>query len=114
MRFRLSALRSALVVSGLALAGGIALHASPAQARVFVGVGIGAPFYWGPGYYAPYYYGPPVVYAPPPVVYSAPPQVSYSAPPPQFYYYCDNLAGYYPQVSACPSGWRQVQPPARQ
>jgi hypothetical protein len=54
------------------------LVAVPAQARVFIGVGI--PFY-APGFYpAPYYYPPPVYYAPPPVVY-APPQQNYSQVP---------------------------------
>jgi hypothetical protein len=53
-----------------------ALAASPAHARVFVGIGI--PFY-GPGFYPPPYYyppPPPVYYAPPPPVVYAPPQAS--------------------------------------
>ncbi len=55
--------------------------ASPAQARVFIGIGV--PFF-GPGFYpAPYYYPPPVYYAPPPAYY-APPPVVY-APPQQSY-----------------------------
>jgi hypothetical protein len=56
----------------------IGLAAHPANARVFVGIGI--PF---PGFYpAPYYYPPPpVYYPPPPVVYAPPPQV-YAPPPP--------------------------------
>lgn len=52
--------------------------AVPAQARVFVGVGIGVPFF-GPGFFpGPYYYPPPVYYVPPPVYYT-PPQ-TYSPP----------------------------------
>lgn len=59
------------------------LAAGAADARVFVGVGIGVPFY-GPGYYGPPpYYPPPVYYAPPPVYYPPPPPVVYS--PPQTY-----------------------------
>lgn len=58
----------------LALVGGLTvIGVSAAQARVFVGIGLGVP---GPFYYAP----PPVVYAPPPVVYAAPP-TAYVAPP---------------------------------
>jgi len=48
---------------------------APAQARVWVGVGI--PF-WGPGFYPPpYYYPPPAYYPPPPPVVYAPPPQSY-------------------------------------
>lgn len=57
----------------------------PAEARVFVGVGIGIPAY--PAYYPPppvYYPPPPVYYAPPPppVVIYQQPQPVYAAPPP--------------------------------
>jgi hypothetical protein len=48
-----------------------------ANARVFVGVGIGVP--------GPFYYGPPVYYAPPPVYY-APPPAYYPPPAPPVYY----------------------------
>jgi len=53
----------------------LGLASVPAQARVFVGLGFGVPFY-GPGYYPPpvYYPPPPVYYAPPPPVYYVPPQ----------------------------------------
>lgn len=63
----------------------VALAPGQANARVFVGVGVGG--YYRPHYayaYPPYYpyYGPPVVYAPPPVVYAPPPAVvTYAAPP---------------------------------
>ena len=71
----LSILRRATVAVALCAAM-MGLAGSPAQARVFIGLGV--PFY-GPGYYppAPYYYPPPpVYYAPPPTVY-APPQPQY-------------------------------------
>lgn len=90
----------------LAGAAGLAFLPISAQARVYVGVGIGAPWY---GYPGPYYYAPPpVVYAPP--VYVAPPPVEPTnvAPQAQTWYYCDNPQGYYPYVNACSSGWRQV------
>jgi hypothetical protein len=53
------------------------LAVSPANARVFIGIGI--PFYgpgfYGPGYYpGPYYYPPPAYYPPPPPVVYSPPQ----------------------------------------
>jgi hypothetical protein len=65
-----------MTVAIVLFAAGLGVAASPADARVFVGIGI--PF---PGFYpAPYYYPPPPVYYPPPVVY-APPQV-YAPPPP--------------------------------
>lgn len=109
-------LKSVLALGALVLGTGLALTPSPAAARVFVHVGI------GPAFYAPYpyyYYPPPVVYYPPPAYYYAPPPVVYATPPAptplapqaQTWYYCDNPKGYYPYVSNCASGWRQV--PAR-
>lgn len=58
------------------------LAANPAQARIFVGVGV--PFYgFGPTFVTPpYYYPPPVYYAPPPVYYT--PQPAYSPPAPAY------------------------------
>lgn len=55
--------------------------APPAQARVFVGIGIPlfAPFYYPP----PVYYPPPPVYYPPPPVVYAPPPPAFSPAPPQ-------------------------------
>jgi hypothetical protein len=95
-------------VAAFALAGAFFLPAAPAVARVFVHFGI--PLF-GPAYPYPYYYGPPpVIYAPPPVVYTPPP-APVVAPQAQTWYYCDNPQGYYPYVSQCGSGWRQV--PAR-
>jgi hypothetical protein len=81
MSLPMQSLRRATVAIALC-ATFVGLAASPAHARVFIGVGI--PFY-GPGFYpAPYYYPPPAYY-PPPVVYAppqnfAPPQ-SYVPPP---------------------------------
>jgi hypothetical protein len=108
------AAKALLGLTGLGLAAGLMLSAPPAEARVFVSVGV--PFYgccgpyYGGGY--PYYAPPPVVYAPPPVVYAPP----VYAPPPQqpiaqqaqTWYYCDNPKGYYPYVQQCGNGWRQT------
>lgn len=103
-------LKSGLALGGLALAA-LMLPSGAAQARVFVSVGV--PFYGCCGY--PYYYGPPpVVYAPPvyyppPVVYTPPPVAPTPvAPQASTWYYCDNPKGYYPYVSTCNAGWRQV------
>jgi hypothetical protein len=56
---------------------------------------------------------PAIVVAPPPpppppapVVVQVAPQPT--APPPQFWYYCDNPAGYYPYVASCSTPWREV------
>ena len=106
-------LMTALVLGGLTLVAASGAVA-PAQARVWVGIGV-AP--WGyPGYYPdPYYYGypPPVVYAPPPAYYApAPaPMPQATGPAPQAaanWYYCANPQGYYPYVPTCSVAWRQV------
>ena len=51
--------------------------AVPAEARVYFGVGVGAPLYGYHGppsyYYAPRVIVPPTVYAPPPAMYAPPP-----------------------------------------
>lgn len=109
--------KSAVVVGALAFGGGLALMPAPALAdRVFVHVGV--PFCCGPYYYYP---PPPVVYYPPAPYYYGPPPVAYAPPPSapptpvqpqaQTWYYCDSPKGYYPYVSNCSTGWRQV--PAR-
>jgi hypothetical protein len=72
------------------------------------------PYHYGAYYYGrPYYYGyaPPVVVTPPPVVV-APPPTTYveRAPAPQYWHYCQDPAGYYPDVQQCPGGWVQVPP----
>lgn len=112
----------AIVLGGVIALGvgalGIGL-ATPAQARVFVGIGIGvplfapplfapplfAPWYYPPAFYAPRYLPPPVVYAPP-VAYQQ--QPTYVAPQKPVWYYCDNPRGYYPYVGSCQEGWRTV------
>jgi hypothetical protein len=65
--------------------------------------------------YAPppaYYYPPPAYYPPQPVVVAPQPAPPTISPQAQTWYYCDNPQGYYPYVSSCYSGWRQV--PAQQ
>lgn len=94
-----------LVLTACLIAAGVSA-AAPAEARGFVSVGIGVPLF--PPYYA--YPPPPVVYAPP-VMYAAPPIVI--SQPQQYWYYCDNPAGYYPQVPQCPTPWRPVAPQPR-
>jgi hypothetical protein len=73
------------------------------------------PYYAYPHYryYGGYYYGyaPPVVVTPPPVVVTPPP-TSYveRAPVTQYWHYCHDPVGYYPDVQQCPGGWTQVPP----
>jgi hypothetical protein len=71
---------------------------------VFVGprVWVGSPYYYG----YPYYYR----YAPPPVVVTPPPTTYIERPAESYWYYCQDPAGYYPQVAQCPGGWIQVPP----
>src|SRR5581483_6364449 len=74
-------------VLAIGLAGAAIWGAPPAEARVFVGVGVGVPLYAPP---PPVYYPPPAYYAPPPPppAYYTPPPASggpapgYTAPPP--------------------------------
>ena len=73
----------------LVLMGGVTLASKPAEARVFVHVGVGCCGYypgWGyPAYYySPYYYP---YYAPAPVVYAAPPPMVYAPAPAPFVSY---------------------------
>jgi hypothetical protein len=73
------------------------------HAHVFIGPG-----WWGPPVWvAPY----PGYGAPPPVVVVPGPPPAYVEPAPQHWYFCDSPQGYYPQVSQCPGGWREVSPP---
>jgi len=83
---------------------------------VFVGPGFWGPWWYGAGYpyysypyYSyPYYGGPPAVVQQDPQVY-----IQQSEPQPQtnYWYYCQNPQGYYPQVPQCPGGWMTVVPP---
>ena len=58
---------------------------------------VGGPFFWPPIYYDPAFYPGPasLMYVPPGADYS---------------YYCNDPAGYYPDVPSCPSGWLRVVP----
>lgn len=59
-----------------------------------------------------YFYPAPIypypTYVPPAIIVQQPPPVPSGLPPAQFWYYCDNPAGYYPYVAACNGPWRQV------
>jgi hypothetical protein len=66
-------------VIALGVGTAVSLTGTPAQARVFIGIGI--PFY-GPAFYPPpVYYPPPPVYYAPPVVYAPPPAQTYTPGP---------------------------------
>ncbi|MEY4730481.1 MAG: hypothetical protein RL020_1639 [Pseudomonadota bacterium] len=73
---------------------------------------IGAPFFWPYYAYAPVYYPQPVVVAPAPqVVYIEQAQAPIAPPQAQqYWYYCGNPQGYYPNVQQCPAGWQKVLP----
>jgi len=79
--------RTAITLAMLVTLVGWTSH--PAQARVFIGLGI--PLY-GPGYYYP----PPVYYPPPPVYYAPPPPAYY--PPPGY----EPPPGYAPSQTYAP------------
>ena len=68
-----------------ALVGIVLAFATPANARVWVGIGVpfGFGYYGPPAYYPPpaYYYPPPPAYYPPPPAYYPPPQASYAPVP---------------------------------
>lgn len=59
-----------------------------------------------------YFYPVPIypypTYVPPAIIVQLPPPVPTGLPPAQFWYFCDNPAGYYPYVAACPGPWRAV------
>jgi hypothetical protein len=77
---------------------------------VFFNFGVAAPYY--PYYYDPYpsypYYYPPAYYAPPAYYGAAPAQSAPMPAPTPSWYYCDNPQGYYPYVTSCAGGWREV------
>jgi hypothetical protein len=84
------------------------------------GVVIG-PGWWGPGWWNPYPYYPYYPYSPyypyyrqPPVVVEESPEL-YVQPAPkakesQYWYFCPEPKGYYPDVKKCPQGWLKVVP----
>ncbi len=59
-----------------------------------------------------YFYPVPIypypTYVPPAIIVQQAPPVPTGLPPAQFWYYCDNPAGYYPYVAACNGQWREV------
>ncbi len=69
-------------ISGFAVVvAAVCLLSAPAQARVFVNVGFGFPFFYGPAYYpASAYYAPPAYY------YGRGPYRYYYAPRGYYYY----------------------------
>jgi hypothetical protein len=78
------------------------------RSRVGVSFVVGAPF-WAPWYY-PAYYPPVVIERQPPVVYveqSPPAQI---VPQAGYWYYCQSLGKYYPEVRGCPENWVKVPP----
>src|SRR2546426_4778154 len=79
--------------------------------RVFLGVGVAAPFWWYPyGYAYPYPYAYPA-YSPPEVAESSPQtSIQPDTQAQQSCHDCQSPQGYYPYVKECPGGWQQVAP----
>lgn len=80
---------------------------------VFIGPGFGGAGWWGSYPYYPYY----PYYAAPPVIIQQPQSDMYVQPAPQaeetqYWYFCPDPQGYYPNVKKCPKGWMKVVPPA--
>ncbi len=75
-----------------------------------VGFFVGAPLFAAPFFYpySPYDY----YYYPPSPAYIQQPPPAYIQQPPnqQFWYFCPEANGYYPQVQVCPGGWQPVLP----
>ncbi len=114
-----------LVYAGLGVLMLLLATVMPSEAwsrnRVFIGPVIVSPWYgygpvwWGPPVWAnPYPYpwvgAYPYAYSPPVAVEPAPPPAYIEPAPQQVWYFCENPQGYYPYVSQCPGGWRQVVP----
>ncbi len=89
------------------------------------GIGVGRPpIFYGPGYwgypssgysiplfYRSYYYSPPTVVVPvTPPVYIQREQTTMTQTQINYWHYCLNPQGYYPDVQSCPEGWIQVAP----
>lgn len=59
-----------------------------------------------------YFYPEPIwpypTYVPPAIVLQQPPAVVAGVPPAQYWYFCDNPQGYYPNVATCSVPWRAV------
>ena len=87
----------------------LAASATPSLAWWRGGVWIGPGVVVGP----PVVVVPPPVYVQPPVVVEQPAPVYQEQSPQaaqQFWYYCQDPAGYYPYVKECPRGWQPVSP----
>lgn len=99
----------------LAAAGVVMVCALPAFAwhgghwggSVWIGPG------WGPVYPYPFYVGPPAVIERPVIIREPPPVYVEKAPSlrdEDYWYYCPDPQGYYPEVKKCPKGWLKVVP----
>lgn len=78
---------------------------------LYFGLPIYPRFYYSYPYYP--YYPPSIATVPssPPVYIERPaPPAMQQQFPGGYWYYCNNPEGYYPYVTDCPAGWRQVDP----
>ena len=80
--------------------GGHGGHGGRSSFSIMVGPG-----WWGWPFY-PYY----PYYPAPPVVIEKEPQVYMQQEESNYWYYCPDSRGYYPDVKKCPQGWLKVVP----
>ncbi len=111
-RHRRGVLMLGVLAAAIMLCASLVVPAS-AGGRVFVGVGVGLPF-WGPFPFAYPFPFPYAAFPPPVVVQSSPSAFVQQEPPTQapasYWYYCQASQAFYPYVNECPGGWLQVVP----
>jgi hypothetical protein len=78
---------------------------------VYIGSQMARPYYYQP-YPPPMAYQPPIVVQAPSPVYVTPTPSTVQTPPPvsnhSVWYFCESVNNFYPNVSSCPEGWKQV------
>ncbi len=77
-----------------------------------LGYGLGYGRYWPyySGYYSPYYCGYDGCYPPPVYIQRGDSTQAATGSQSNYWHYCSNPKGYYPQVKKCPDGWLPVAP----
>lgn len=87
-------------------------HGGHFSGSLFIG---GGPWFWDPFYYPFYpYYAYPYYQSSPTVIIEQKEPEDYIMVPQQeqknYWYYCKESGGYYPNVKRCPGGWMKVVP----
>jgi hypothetical protein len=110
-RFFLCFLCSGILLIGIVVAQSDTYGAYPGMPSESPSLGA-----YSPGFYPSYPYYPYYPYYPAPAVIQQPATDIYVQPAPQpeeadYWYYCQEPQGYYPNVKECPKGWLKVVPP---